>query len=84
MERPYIMGRWTTATRRATEITPTGYSTKTSSDRSTDLCVPQDPCDELFCIFKDFYAAGTQYAVLTKSLEQQAQFNLKLEVELYV
>ena len=78
------MGRWTPARRRATEITPTGYSRKTSSDRSTDLCVPQDPCDELFCIFKDFYVAGTQHAVLTKSLEKQAQFDLNLEVELYV
>ena len=38
----------------ATEIRRTGYSTKTSSDLSIDLCVLQDACHELFCIFGDF------------------------------
>ena len=38
----------------ATEIRRTGYSTKTSSDLSIDLCVLRDVCHELFCIFGDF------------------------------
>ena len=38
----------------ATEIRWTGYSTKTSSDLSIDLCVLRDACHELFCIFGDF------------------------------
>ena len=47
----------------------TGYSTKTSSDRSIDrsidLCVLQDACH---AVFEDFYASGTLEAELTKSL----------------
>ena len=38
----------------ATEIRRTGYSTKTSSDLSIDLCILRDVCHELFCIFGDF------------------------------
>ena len=43
----------------------TGYSTKTSSDRSIDLCVLRDA---YHAVFEDFYASGTQEAELTKSL----------------
>ena len=36
--------------------------------RSIDLYVLRDACHELFCVFKDFYASGTQDAEVTKSL----------------
>ena len=52
----------------ATEMTQTGYSTKTSSDQSIDLCVLHGKCNELFCVFGDFYASGTQDAEVTKPL----------------
>ena len=42
---------------------------KTSSDRSIDLCVLQDACHELFCVFGDFYGSGTQDTEVTKSLK---------------
>ena len=40
-------------------------------DRSIDLCVLRDACHKLFCLFKDFYASGTQDAEVTKSLPQK-------------
>ena len=55
------MHRSTTAIITATEITQKGYFyTYTCSDRSIDLCVLRDACYELFCVFGDFYASGTQ------------------------
>ena len=39
-------------------------------DQSLFLCVLWDACHELFCVFKDFYASGTQDAEGTKSLNQ--------------
>ena len=36
--------------------------------RLIDLCILQDACHELFCIFGDFYASCTQDAEVTKSL----------------
>ena len=52
----------------ATEIPRTGYYTKeSSSNRSIVLCVLQDTFHELFCVFGDFYASGTQDAEETKS-----------------
>ena len=37
-------------------------------DQSFFLCVLRDASHELFCVFKDFYASGTQDAEGTKSL----------------
>ena len=34
-----------------------------------DLCILRDACDELFCVFGDFYASGTQDTEVTKSLK---------------
>ena len=45
------------------------YSTKKSSNRSITLCILRDACHELFCIFRDFYASGTQDTEVTKSLK---------------
>ena len=42
------------------EFARTGYSTKKSSNRSIILCLLQDICHELFCVFGDFYAPGMQ------------------------
>ena len=53
---------YTTATITATEITRTEYSTKTSSDRSIDLCGLRDARHELFCVYGDFYASRKQGA----------------------
>ena len=54
----------------ATEITRTGYSIiKTSSARSIDLCILKDACNELFCMFGDFYASGLQDSRVRKSLQ---------------
>ena len=36
--------------------------------RSIDLCVLRDASVELFCVFGDFYASGTQDAEVRKSL----------------
>ena len=58
----------TTAPRTATEITQTGYSIKTSSDRSINHCVLWDAHNKLFCIFGKLYASGVQNADVTKSL----------------
>ena len=33
-----------------------------------DLCVPQEACHELFCVFGTFYASRTQYTGVAKSL----------------
>ena len=44
------------------------FCKNTSSDRSTNLCVLQDACHDLFCVFKDFYASRTQDTEVTKSL----------------
>ena len=61
-------------------VTRTGYTnyelherdnstnTHVQIDRSIDLCVLQDACYELFCVFKDFYASETQDIEVTKSL----------------
>ena len=67
---PCLKQKKKTMTKRtATEITRTGYSTKKeSSSRSIVLCVLRDACHELFCVFGDFYASGTQDAEVTKSL----------------
>ena len=51
----------------ATKITPMGQI-YTSSDRLSNLCVLQDTCNKLFCVFGDFYESGTQDAEVTKSL----------------
>ena len=40
-------------------------------DRSIYLYVLRDACHKLFCVFKDFYASGTQDAEVTKSLHQK-------------
>ena len=48
----------------------TGYSTRRSSNRSIILCILRDACHELFCIFGDFYALGTQDREVTKSLNK--------------
>ena len=37
-------------------------------DQSIDLCVLRDACHKLFCVFKDFYASGTQDAEVAKTL----------------
>ena len=37
--------------------------------RSIDFCVLRDARHELFCVFGDFYASGTQDAEVTKSLD---------------
>ena len=44
------------------------FCKNTSSDRSTNLCVLQDACHDLFCVFGDFYASRTQDTEVTKSL----------------
>ena len=63
------MRRETTAIITATEITRTGYFYKyTCSDRSIDLCIIRNACHELFCVFGDFYASGTQDAEVKRSL----------------
>ena len=63
------MRRETTAIITATEITRTGYFYKyTCSDRSIDLCIIRNGCHELFCVFGDFYASGTQDAEVKRSL----------------
>ena len=46
----------------------TGYSTKTSSDRSIDCGVLQDTYHKFFGIFGDFYTAVMQDTDITKSL----------------
>ena len=52
----------------ATEITRTGYCYKyTCSDRSIVLFITRDAFHELFCVFGDFFAPGTQDAEVTKS-----------------
>ena len=48
----------------ATEITWTGYSTKTSSDRSIDPCV----LPQIIFVVEYFYSSGIQDAEVTKSL----------------
>ena len=64
------------------QIPQTGYCTKkSSSNRSIVLCVLQDAFHELFCVFGDFYASGTQDAEETKSRrlsfkDQQNEFIL--------
>ena len=57
-----------TTTLTATEITRTGFSTKTCSDRSIDLCVLRDASIELFCVLRD-YESGTQDAEVTNSMQ---------------
>ena len=42
---------------------------KTFSNWSIDLGVLRDRCDQLFCVFGDFYVSGTQDAGVTKSLK---------------
>ena len=54
--------------RTSTEITQTGYSTKTSLDWSIDLCIIRGAYHELLWVFRNFYASGTQAAEVTKSL----------------
>ena len=49
----------------------TRYSTKRSSNQSIVLCILGDVCHKLLCIFRDFYASGTQEAEVTKSLRQE-------------
>ena len=39
-------------------------------DQMINLCVLWDACNELFCIFKDFYVSGMQDAAVTQSLSQ--------------
>ena len=43
---------------------------QSSSYGSINLCVLQDACHELFCVFEDFYASGMQDTEVTKSLTQ--------------
>ena len=54
----------------------TGYSTKKSSHSSIILCVLRDAYHELFCVFGDFHASGTQDTELTKSVNLSAQWFL--------
>ena len=54
---------------------------KICSNRSIVLCFLQDTFHELFCVFGDFYASGTQHAEETKSRgssfkDQQNEFIL--------
>ena len=58
----------TPMTRTAIGITQTGYTTKTSSDGSIDLCVLRDAYHKLFCVFRDFYSSWTPDAEVTKPL----------------
>ena len=51
----------------ATEITQTGYSTKTSSDHSINLCILWNIYHKLCCFFGDFFPSGMQDAEVTKS-----------------
>ena len=66
----------------ATEIPRTGYYTKkSSSNRLIILCILQDTIHELFCLFGDFYASGTQDAgrrgnKITSFKDQQNEFIL--------
>lgn len=47
----------------------TGYFYRyTCLDQSINLCVLSDKCYELFCVFGDFCAAGTQEEEVPKSL----------------
>ena len=43
-------------------------NTHACSDQLIDVCVLQDACHELFCIFEDFYLSRMQHAEVTKSL----------------
>ena len=59
----------TTAKITATEITRMGYFYKLiHMFGSIDLCILQDAYHDLFCIFGDSSASGTQDAGVTKSL----------------
>ena len=63
------MRRKTTATRTATEIKQTGYSTKTSSDRLIDQSLyPTGHLPWTWVRLWNFYASGTRDAEVTKSL----------------
>ena len=51
----------------------TGYSTNKSSNSSIILCVLRDAYHELFCVFLDFHASGTQGTEVAKSVNLSAQ-----------
>ena len=61
----------TTATRTATEITQTGYSTILINQSN----ILRDACHKLFCVFGDLYASSTQGAEVTKSLSNVVPFH---------
>ena len=54
----------------------TGYSIIKSSNSSIVLCVLRDAYHELFCVFGDFHASGTQGTEVTKSVNLSAQWFL--------
>ena len=63
------MHHLTTAIITSTEIMQTGYFYRyTCLDQSIGLCVLWDACYELFWVFGDFYASGTQEEEVPKSL----------------
>ena len=63
------MHRLTKAIITSTEIMQTEYFYRyTCLDQSINLCVLSDECYELFCVFGDFCAAGTQEEEVPKSL----------------
>ena len=60
----------------ATEITQTGYSTKTSSDQSINLCILWEVYHKLYCFLRIFMCQGsTQYAEVTKSLHYHYHYH---------
>ena len=56
----------------AIEITQTGYSTKTSSDHSIDLCILWNIYHKLCFFFEDFFPSGMRDAEATKSLHSHS------------
>ena len=60
---------FTTATRTATEITQTGYSTKNILKLINRSLRPTGPMPQIILRLLGFYASGTQDAEVTKSLQ---------------
>ena len=68
----------------ATEITQTGYSTKTSSDHSIDLCILWNIYHKLCCFFGDFFPSGTQDAEVTKSLHYHYHYHYQIIIVIVI
>ena len=68
----------------AIEITQTGYSTKTSSDHSIDLCILWNIYHKLCCFFGDFFPSGTQDAEVTKSLHYHYHYHYQIIIVIVI